>query len=103
MNIAEIVGPVDGFSAGVVVAALVGATIIGTTLIARFQTRRSADQSFELEKLKLRNADAESARQKDVEREVKLGQIAANRQVEIARIEGGMIDLKNTGSKDGPL
>jgi len=94
MNIAEIVGPVDGFSAGVAIAGLVGATIIGTTLIARFQTRRSMDQSFELEKLKLRNADAEMTRRSDVERETKLGQIAANRQVEIARIEGGMVDVK---------
>lgn len=36
------------------------------------------------------------ARNQDVNREVALGKIAANRQVEIARIEGGMVDVKKS-------
>jgi hypothetical protein len=95
MTIASIIGQVDVYSACVAVVALGGATIVATAQIAKYQNRRKTDQQFELEKLKLHNADAESARTSDVNREVKLGQIAANRQVEIARIEGGMVDVKN--------
>lgn len=100
MNIADIVGPVDIYSAAVAIAFGVGVTVLATTSVAKYQSRRKADQSFELEKLRLQNADSDSARQSDVGREVKLGQIAANRQVEIARIEGGMIDVKKSNPDD---
>lgn len=95
MTIAGIIGPVDIYSAAVATVMAAGGTVVVTTLIARYQTRRKTDQQFELERLKLHNADAESARINDVNREVRLGQIAATRQVDIARIEGGMIDLKS--------
>lgn len=94
MNIADMIGPVDVYSAGVAIAFAVGATITTTTLIARYQSKRETDQKFELEKIKLINDDAEKARQSDVNREIGLGKIAANRQVEIARIEGGMLDVQ---------
>lgn len=96
MNIADVIGPVDIYSAGVAVAFTGGATVTMSILLARFQTRRKTDQEFELEKIKLSNQEAVNARASGVDREVKLGQIAANRQVEIARIEGGMIDLKKS-------
>jgi len=97
MNIQDIIGPVDVFSAAVAIATGVGVTIITTTALAR-TPRRKLDLDYQLEKIKLANADAANARNWDVEREVKLGKIAADKQVEVARIENGMIDVKNARS-----
>ena len=96
MTIASMIGPVDFYSAATAIAFAGGFTVIVSTQIAKYQNRRTTDQSFELEKLKLRNADTADARNQDVNREVELGKIAANRQVEIARIEGGMVDVKKS-------
>lgn len=93
MNIQDIIGPVDVYSAAVAIATGVGVTIITTTALAR-TPRRKLDLDYELEKIKLANADADRARQSDVEREVKLGKIAADKQVQVARIESGMVDVK---------
>lgn len=93
MNIQDIIGPVDVFSAAVAIAAGVGTTIIVTTALARMP-RRKMELDFQLQKITLGNADAANARSNNVEREVKLGQIVANKEVEVARIENGMIDVE---------
>lgn len=98
MNVAEIIGQVDVYSASVAIAFAAGATVTSSILLSRFQTRRNTDQQFELEKIKLSNAEASNVRAFEVDREVKLGQIASSRQIEIARIESGMLDVKSTRS-----
>lgn len=97
MNIQDIIGPVDVFSAAVAIATGAGATIIVTTALAR-TPRRKLDLDFQLEKIKLANADNANERSFDVDREVQLGKIAANKQIEVARIESGMVDVKSTRS-----
>jgi hypothetical protein len=101
MNIQDIIGPVDVFSAAVAIATGAGATIIATTALAR-TPRRKLDLDFELEQIKLRNADAANARDKNVQREVELGKIASKQIVEVARIESGMIDVENVRSRSNP-
>lgn len=103
LDVASIVGSVDVFSAAVAIAFGGGITIMATTALAR-TPRRKLDLDFELEKIKLDNADRSAQRNSDVEREVKLGQIAANKQVEVARIENGMVDVnavRSRGSSGG--
>lgn len=97
MNIQDIIGPVDVFSAAVAIATGVGITIVTTTALAR-TPRRKMDLDYQLELTKLANADKQNARTAEVEREVKLGKIAADKQVEVTRIENGMLDVKSTRS-----
>lgn len=101
MTIASLIGQVDMYSAGVAVAFAAGATVFATTLVARHETRRKTDQQFELEQLRLRNSDAENTRRADIDREIQLGKIAANRQIEIARIEGDTIQHAKQVSESG--
>lgn len=98
MNIADIVGPVDVFSAAVAIAFGGGATIMITTALAR-TPRRKLDLDFEVEKIRLENSDKASARDSDVNREVNLGKIIANKEVEVKRIENHMVDLNTVKSR----
>jgi len=93
MNIQDIIGPVDVYSAAVAIGFGLAITVITTTALAR-TPKRQREINFDLERLRLANTDAANARSFDVDREVKLGQIAANKQIEVARIESGMVDLK---------
>jgi len=101
MNIQDIIGPVDVFSAAVAIATGVGVTIITTTALAR-TPRRKLDLDYQLEKIKLANADNANLRSNDVQREVELGKIASKQIVEVARIENGMIDVENARSRSNP-
>lgn len=58
------------------------------------------EHEFELAKIQRENAQALALKNADIDREVKLGKIAANRQVEVARIESGMVDVKAAKSGD---
>lgn len=98
MNIADIVGPVDVFSAAVVIGFGAAVTIMVVTGLAR-TPRKKMEFEFELAKMK-QNHDADSAKQQhEVNREVKLGQIAANKQIEVSRIENGMVDVNAVRSR----
>lgn len=100
MSVADIVGTVDAYSAATAVAFAAGLTVVATSAIVRWQNSSKLRMDFEVEKLKLSNADAANARNWDVDREVKLGQIAANKQIEVTRIESGMVDVKTAQHAD---
>lgn len=102
-TIAGIIGPVDVYSAAVAIALGAGATIMVTTALAR-TPRRKLDLDYEVQKITMANADRDAARKSDVSREVQLGKIAADKQVEVSRIEHGMVDLnavRSRGSSGG--
>lgn len=100
MNIAEIVGPVDVYSAAVAIGVGAGITIMTVTALAR-QPRRKMELEFQLADMKQKQSHAETLQKIDVERETALGKIAANKAVEVARIENGMIDVKTRRAEDG--
>jgi hypothetical protein len=96
MNIQDMIGPVDVYSAAVLVAFGAGATIIVTTALAR-TPRKKMEFEFQLANMKQQQEHDQQLKRIDVEHERDLGKIAANKQIEITRIESGMIDVRQAG------
>jgi hypothetical protein len=101
MTIASLIGQVDVYSAGVAIAFAVGATVVSTSLVVRYQSGKKRDQDFEIEKLKLANAREATAQAKNVERDIALGNIASKAEVEFKRIEHGGVEAKVVRDSDG--
>lgn len=100
MTIASMIGEVNMYSAGVAVAFAAGATVVSSMLVARYQSGKKRDQDFEIAKITLENNRLVNEHAKNVEREVALGKVASGRDIEIKRIESGMIDVKSVQPSD---
>jgi hypothetical protein len=98
MSLSSIVGEIDFSTAAFLSVSVVSAGAVALGAIAKFTGRQRSGQEFELEKLKLANADAADARKEKRHLEVELGKVASNREVEIRRIDGGMITASKTGN-----
>lgn len=95
MTIADMIGQVDIFSAAVAIGFMGGVTIMATTALAR-QPRKKMEFEYRLADMKQHQEHESDLKRIDVERETALGKIAANKQVEITRIENGMLDVKTS-------
>ena len=94
MNIASVIGPVDVFSAFVAVAIILGSTIFATAMTIKWQNRHKIDQDFELARYRI-EVDAQNIRRAaDKVHETELAKLAMEKDIQIRRIETGMIDVK---------
>lgn len=99
MTIADMIGNVDVFSAAVALGIGGGVTIIAVTGLAR-TPRRKLDMDFRLAEMKQQLDHKEQTQNNEISREKALAEIASRSEVEIRRIDSGMIELKtnNRGS-----
>jgi hypothetical protein len=89
-----LVGPIDINGAFVLVAMCIGGGIIFTTLIVNYRSRAQLTMQFEIDKMKLHNEDNANQRLNNMNTEVQLTRIATDRDVNIRRIETGLIEGK---------
>jgi hypothetical protein len=103
MDISSVIGPVDVFQAAVAIGLGISATIVVTTALARTSGKK-LEMDYKLALIKQEQELAVVTQRQDIDREVKLGQIIANKEVEVKRIENHMVDLntvKSRGSSGG--
>ena len=89
-----LVGNVDVPAAGVLIAMFVAMAIVATTFLTLYSSKQETANKFELAKMA---QSAGTARQDQLDRlqhEKDLAQIAMKREVEIKRIDSGLVDLK---------
>jgi len=86
-----IVGNVDANSAAVLIMLSICLCVAGTALIVRRRTKVDVEHEFDLAKMKLRDArDAQTESQKRAH-ELALARLAADTEVNVKRIDSGMI------------
>jgi hypothetical protein len=93
--LSQIVGPVDGNSAFVLVAIFAAFTIVCAIAITAAATKKSARElamQFEIDKQKLANEDTADKRQQDRARDTELAKMAIDKDVAFRRIETGLIE-----------
>jgi hypothetical protein len=103
MDISSVIGPVDVFQAAVAIGLGIGGTIVVTTALAR-TPRKKLEMDYKLALIKQEQDLSIVTQRQDIDREVRLGQIIANKEVEVKRIENHMVDLntvKSRGSSGG--
>lgn len=98
MNFSSIVGPVDVFSASVLIAIMIGVTIMVSTALARTSVRK-LEMDLELAKYKIESDTKLSSQANDINREKALATISVNKEIEFKRIDHGMVDVKAATKK----
>jgi competence protein ComGF len=91
-SFAQIIGPVDASSAAVLIVMFITLCIVVTTRIARRQSATQVANEFALAKMRLTNEAAQADRASRQAHEKELLTIASNKDVEIRRIETGLIE-----------
>lgn len=86
-----IIGNVDQNSAAVLIVLGICACVIVTSWIVRRRSRVDIEHDFELAKMKQRDAQAIAEGSQRSAHELQLAKIGSNRDIEMKRIEGGMI------------
>ncbi len=101
MSINDIIGPVSIQAATIVIAAAGSITAIAIALIVR-RSKREVAQDFELAKMRLENEAANVSAKYEAETKLGLAKIATNKEIEVARIDKHIIDVKpNNRRKTG--
>lgn len=89
-----IVGNVDWNAAAVLCVFFIGLSIVVTSVIAKRRSKQELTMQFEVDKQKLKNADDESKRNCQRQLEYDLSKLAVEKDVQIRRIETGLIEGK---------
>ena len=84
---AWLVGNVDVPAAAVLVAMFIGIGIVSTVGIAQHMSERA----YQVKMRELENSDAQAERNVALQRDIELGKIASNREIEFKRIDTNMI------------
>lgn len=92
--LSSLVGNVDVPAAGVLIAMFVAMAIVATTFLTLYSSKQETANKFELAKMAQDAERQVSLARENREHEKDLAKIAANREVEIRRIDSGMIDLQ---------
>lgn len=93
-----ILGSTEAYPALAFVALMFGFTVVTTSLIVKRRSATELHNEFELKKLEFRLNDEKTKRQTALDRDISLGKIAANREIEFKRIDTeGVINV--TGGK----
>lgn len=88
------VGVVDVPAAGVLIAMFVAAAIVATTFLTLYSSKQETANKFELAKMAQSASIAQQDQANRLEHEKELAKIAANREIEVRRIDTGMLDLQ---------
>lgn len=90
--LSSIVGPVDLFSASVLMTLFVCVGIAATTYIGKYRKKEELKMQFEVDMQKLRNEDAQAERNNQRSLEVELAKYSMDRDVQIRRIDTGLVE-----------
>lgn len=88
----QIVGTVDWNSAAVLMVLFITLCIVSTAGIAKRRSRRELQMQFEIDKLKLLNADKENERVNQRQHEIEMTKLAFDKDVQYKRIDSGLIE-----------
>lgn len=96
----NIVGNIDTPAAAFLIAMVVCAAIVITVFLTMYTSKEDAKNKLTLAKLEAERTREIGLLSENHHHELNLAKVAANREVEVRRIDSGMLDLKVTRPND---
>lgn len=89
-----ILGGQDPALAFAFVALTGGICVIVTAMIVKRRTTLEINNEFEIEKMRVEASDKKDTRDSSIRRDLELGKLAMQREIEFKRIDSGMVDAQ---------